>query len=176
MISGESLLLIQRADDYKPIQAARLVRHMLGNGRYWSLKTPTRTQCVVANERLFTNRVVRVAAEGEKPVLRVVTQSGHALSATHDQLVSTPGGYKRLNELHAKDQVHIAPWPRKFRHFLPDVLPVHETHRSWHVWPKKTVVETVFAILDTGFAEVFDLDLAAPFNNYAANEFIVASG
>jgi len=172
MISGDSLLLyLHSSNTYEPITLGLLVRKMLGIYAR-KHKFSLRTQCVVAEDRVYNNQIVRGHVYGELPVQRIVTERSRAISATHDHLFSTPDGYKRLAELSVGESVFVAPWPRKFGHLTPGVV----RDESWHKWPTAPVPERIEHIIDVGFHNVFDLDMEFPFNNYAANEFVVSSG
>jgi hypothetical protein len=175
MIAGENILLIARRRlAYTAYTAKKLAENMLGLHKTWTPHKESTTPCIVEDGCLLSDVIISAHAGGEAHVIRIVTERGRAISVTPTHTMLTPQGCRRAYELAEQDAVTIAPWPRRFGYLTPGVE--RDPAQHWNVFPRKTEADKIAAIVDVGFADVYDFDLEYPFNNYAANEFVVSSG
>ncbi|HUA89466.1 MAG TPA: hypothetical protein VL994_08530, partial [Steroidobacteraceae bacterium] len=132
----ERLLQGMRARNYPEDFAQRIYQQMLGFGEYGFPQCVVgetrvvdadsgrwmRIDAVVAGReqlaatiacdgelRLRRRRVVAARASGARPVWRLCTVLGHALTATAEHPLLTPRGWRALGELHAGDLVAAVP-------------------------------------------------------------------
>lgn len=174
MIAGESILLVTRRRlAYTAFTAQKLAENMLGQHKTWASHKESHTPCIVEDGYLLNDVIISAHAGGEAHVIRIVTERGRAISVTPTHSMLTSQGYRRAYELAEQDTMVIAPWPRKFGYLTPGVE--RDPAQHWNVFPRKTATDRIFAIVDVGFARVYDFNLEFPFNNYAANEFVVSS-
>lgn len=142
-LAGDTEIVVNRDGCSRRVQLRELVAEFNDVGPTYTQSLDQTTGCIVGN------RIVAAVESGEKAVWRLVTEGGAEIDATADHRFWTPGGWRKLGELHEGGEVMV------------------EAHSA------KAVPTKITQLYQNGVKATYDLTMEDPHNSFVANGFVV---
>jgi len=131
--------------------------------RAWRSDIETRVPCYDEESSIISNKITAAHAVGLKEGFRVTTENGLVIVASVEHQFRTPSGYTPLVELRVRDKVLV-----RDRTASEKSGPQANRHVLWSM--QNDVIRSIEPV---GPVEMFDLEMADPYWNYVANDFVV---